>query len=602
MIEKISRWSAIVCSVVALTIIATWLAFGAPPIVSVPTELATPITNFLAKFGKKSPLFSYAALFLAAVTCAAAAGLSLILLIRAAKNVAAQLLGASMGWTAFFAAYQIVAVTPPLQSYFVPESDVLRVILDATSFGLLAFATYSFLQFWLHYPRPTTAEEHAAFHTLNDQRELTASNHRIRKVFAWAIKKPIQDEAYWAKHRNLDLKITRFGLGRGFLVALSVCFAIILPFWRHDPLTTYVVDALAIIIPVFFLVGSFVWVAIKFHRILGTEQERRKVEWIYAAWMINIVAFQLMLLPTILTILLMLVAPSWIERLNLLQVLGWGFFLSIATAPLFLIVALGLSILYRGTLDPRLVLGKFTLWGVLGMLLTFGFVLIERAVALKVVQWFELPPETGLIAAGAIVAATFQPIRKHAEKWSETWVAKLMPTRLLAAGARREGAVVVTDISGYTAMSARDESSALVASALVQKVAKQVAEDHEGAFVKSTGDGAILHFHTADEAMRAITELHVAVGLGAVALKIDGLKLHSGVHWGEFVIGRDGDIYGQTVNVAARIADWAKAGEIAVSQSLAAHLEQAKVALLPGGAQQFKNVPEPIECLKFSPV
>ena len=236
------------------------------------------------------------------------------------------MLGASMGWTAFFAAYQIVAVTPPLQSYCLPASDVLRVILDATSFGLLAFATYSFLQFWLHYPRPTTAEEHAAFHTLNDQRELTASNHRIRKVFAWAIKKPIQDETYWAKHRNLDLKITRFGLGRGFLVTLLVCFAIILPFWRHDSLTTYAGVGMQIFLLAYALVGSFVWIAIKFHRILGTEQERRKVEWIYAAGMINFVAFLLMLFPTILTILLMLVAPSWIERLNLLPVLGWGNF------------------------------------------------------------------------------------------------------------------------------------------------------------------------------------------------------------------------------------------------------------------------------------
>ena len=604
MIEKVSRWSAIACSAIALAIFAIWIVSGMHGVENLASELVTPITKFLTAIDQKVFFASQLTLAIGALTGTVAALLSLTLLLRGTSIPAARQLGAAMGWFAFFVAVQLIASsTAPLVSYM-PESRGSQMLLDGVCFALYVTATYAFLQFWRIYPRTTTVEERAKFnHEFNEQqrKEVTWLG---RKTYAW-VDRIFSDPKWKRKNEAVSQRMYEFIFGRKFLIVLLTVSAITSLLWRPVPIKGINVGLILFAIAIytwFVFVMPGVTMSIKLHRLLGNAEERRKVEWVNAAFMINFVALSLMLIPILVLCVVAFIDPAWVDKLYLLWIIGIGLYLSIATAPLLFIVALALSILYRGTLDPRLVLGKFTLWGVLGMLLTFGFVLIERAVALKVVQWFELPPETGLIAAGAIVAATFQPIRKNAEKWTETWVAKMMPASLLAAGARKEGAVVVTDISGYTAMSARDESSALVASALVQKAAKQVAEDHEGAFVKSTGDGAILHFHTADEAMRAITELHVAVGLGAVALKIDGLKLHSGAHWGEFVVGRDGDIYGQTVNVAARIADWAKAGEIAVSQSLAAHLEQAKVALLPGGAQQFKNVPEPIECLKFSPV
>jgi len=162
-----------------------------------------------------------------------------------------------------------------------------------------------------------------------------------------------------------------------------------------------------------------------------------------------------------------------------------------------------------------------------------------------------------------------------------------------------KGAVVITDISGYTALSAIDESMAILASALVQREARAVAEKFEGQFVKSTGDGALLHFHSAEEAMCAITQLHSNLNQSAIALQIEGIQLHSGVHWGEFLKARDGDIYGTTVNLTARIADRAKAGTIAVSDELAAQLPTARFILHSMGLQQFKNLPDSIECLQW---
>jgi class 3 adenylate cyclase len=404
----------------------------------------------------------------------------------------------------------------------------------------------------------------------------------------------------------------------GRILRFLLVFSILVPFWRAGLIVPepyaelqgfcWLIGLNALIMPTFICM----WIAtdsIKLHRALGSVAERKSVEWVRAGMMINYVGIMLTVgAMALISVLFMLVtvfvpdgAPQLITQFKtegklFFTLLGWSAFLSFGTAPLILILSLAASILYRGTLDPRLVVGRFTLWSVLGLLLTFIFVLIERAVAMKLVDFFNLPPQSGLIAAGAVVAATFQPMRKFTEKWATAWTARLMPTSILAGGTRHEGAVAVVDISGYTALSAKDEQSALLASALVQKDARRVAEAHEGCFVKSTGDGAILRFHTADEAMRAIRELHGAVARGAAALSIADLKLHSGLNWGEFVEARDGDIYGQTVNIAARIADRAQAGEIATSAAFAARLELPDPTMKSMGLQQFKNVPEAIEC------
>ena len=297
---------------------------------------------------------------------------------------------------------------------------------------------------------------------------------------------------------------------------------------------------------------------------------------------------------------LVFVAPYWIGALRLDSIIQWGYVVTIVSAPLLFVVALALSIFYRGTLDPRLVLGRFTLWSVLGVLLTFLFMLLERSLAIKAVQWLELPPETGSLFAGAAIAATFQPIRRRTESAVTDWVSRVMPTVSRLGNTRLEAAVVVTDITGYTALSARDEPSALVATALVQTESRRVCDKHDGKFVKSTGDGAIMFFHTADDALAAITLLHASIGSSSLTLNIP-VQLHSGVHWGEFIEAHDGDIFGQTVNLAARIADRAKAGEIWTSEAFSARLTTNQNNLLAMGPQDFKNVPGGVPCMRVVP-
>jgi len=85
-----------------------------------------------------------------------------------------------------------------------------------------------------------------------------------------------------------------------------------------------------------------------------------------------------------------------------------------------------------------------------------------------------------------------------------------------------------------------------------------------GRTVKTSGDGVMCVFATPDEAFRAAT-------LMRDAQKRTPVSIHAGFHFGP-VIEYDGDFYGDTVNVAARVTDLAKAGEILVTEDTVVHL------------------------------
>jgi class 3 adenylate cyclase len=123
-------------------------------------------------------------------------------------------------------------------------------------------------------------------------------------------------------------------------------------------------------------------------------------------------------------------------------------------------------------------------------------------------------------------------------------------------------AVVFTDLSGYTRLTEAhgDEAAAGVAATL-QRRAEAVARGHEGRLVKLLGDGAMLHFPDAVRAVQA--------GLALVGdLRSDlELEARAGVAAGP-VIERDRDLFGRTVNLAARIAERAGPGEVVVSETV----------------------------------
>jgi adenylate cyclase len=128
-------------------------------------------------------------------------------------------------------------------------------------------------------------------------------------------------------------------------------------------------------------------------------------------------------------------------------------------------------------------------------------------------------------------------------------------------------AIMFVDLSGFTRLTnERGDDAAASMGLRMGEVAADCARRHGGALVKLLGDGALLRFPSTDLAVAAALEL-------LPALLAAGLPPgHVGIDAGN-VITRDGDVFGRTVNTAARVSDVAPSGEIYVTEDAASSLD-----------------------------
>ena len=160
-------------------------------------------------------------------------------------------------------------------------------------------------------------------------------------------------------------------------------------------------------------------------------------------------------------------------------------------------------------------------------------------------------------------------------------------------------AVLFVDISGSTRLyeTLGDEQAlARVGSALA--MLSQVCEDCGGNVIKTTGDGAMCVFDTADAALRASRLMHEKIELQQHPGE-PNLGIHIGCHFGP-VLENAGDFYGDTVNLAARVAGLAKIGQIITTEDTVSKLspglaERArKLSLVP-----VKGKQKPVTIFEF---
>jgi len=138
---------------------------------------------------------------------------------------------------------------------------------------------------------------------------------------------------------------------------------------------------------------------------------------------------------------------------------------------------------------------------------------------------------------------------------------------------REHPAIAFVDVSGFTKLVASEgDDEAARVSGMLTELAMEVSGSHRGRLVKGLGDGVLLRFDTA---------LDAVAGVRAVFSRAEGTRmrrLHAGIATGPVVI-RDGDYFGTTVNLASRITDRAQAGEI---------LTSAEVVEACAGAVEFE--------------
>ena len=147
----------------------------------------------------------------------------------------------------------------------------------------------------------------------------------------------------------------------------------------------------------------------------------------------------------------------------------------------------------------------------------------------------------------------------------------------------RVPAIVFIDISGFTALteSSGNDAAGRLTARFEETVARAVSRAG-GRVVKWLGDGAVLQFVEPRAAVEAV--LAVRAGLQA-----EGLMPHAGVDCGS-IVERDGDVFGRTVNLAARLASLAAPGQIVVSEAVAEMSAGLGISLDPMGAVELKGI------------
>src|SRR4051794_4751555 len=139
---------------------------------------------------------------------------------------------------------------------------------------------------------------------------------------------------------------------------------------------------------------------------------------------------------------------------------------------------------------------------------------------------------------------------------------------------RRLAAILAADVVGYSALMERDEDRTLARLKAHRKefVGPLIAE-HQGRVVKLMGDGTLVEFASVVDAVRCA--VLIQQGMAEREAKVDKaecIRIRIGVNLGDVISEADGDLYGDGVNVAARLEQIAEPGGIVVSGTAYDHL------------------------------
>ena len=169
--------------------------------------------------------------------------------------------------------------------------------------------------------------------------------------------------------------------------------------------------------------------------------------------------------------------------------------------------------------------------------------------------------------------------------------------RLTTAPNRRLAAILVADVVGFSRHTERDDAGTLAhLRAIRAEVIDPAIADLRGRLVKSTGDGVLVEFASADAALRCAIRVQRALAErneGAAAdLRID---LRIGVNLGDVIVDGGNDIFGDGVNVAARLESLAPPGGICIAAAVRDQVHGSlDVEFVDAGDQQVKNIARPI--------
>lgn len=161
---------------------------------------------------------------------------------------------------------------------------------------------------------------------------------------------------------------------------------------------------------------------------------------------------------------------------------------------------------------------------------------------------------------------------------------------------RRLAAIAVADVVGYSRLMESDEAGTLNALRERRKtILEPTIRNHNGRLVKVMGDGVLVEFGSAVNAVKAAIDLQDMMAEANTHLNEDRrILLRIGINLGD-IIGEGSDVYGDGVNVAARLEGLAEPGGICVSSKVREEIDgRLELSFEDMGEQQLKNISKPV--------
>jgi TolB-like protein/class 3 adenylate cyclase len=166
---------------------------------------------------------------------------------------------------------------------------------------------------------------------------------------------------------------------------------------------------------------------------------------------------------------------------------------------------------------------------------------------------------------------------------------------------RRLAAVLAADVAGYSRLMGADDEGTLARLKAVRKALVDPAiTSHRGRIVKTTGDGMLVEFASAVDAARCAVEVQRRMIDQNIDVPQDKrIEFRIGIHVGDIIID-DADIFGDGVNIAARLEGIAEAGGVCISDDSHRQI-RGKVDVLYDdmGPQTLKNIAEPMRAWRL---
>ena len=169
---------------------------------------------------------------------------------------------------------------------------------------------------------------------------------------------------------------------------------------------------------------------------------------------------------------------------------------------------------------------------------------------------------------------------------------------------RRLAAILAADVVGYSRMMGADETGTLARlTALRSELMYPKVEEYGGRIVKTTGDGTLIEFPSAVDAVQHAVDVQQTLSRRNTHLpEAERLEIRIGINLGDVIVDGD-DIYGDGVNIAARLEAFAEPGSVCISAMVREGVRgKLDIKFEDLGEQSLKNIAEPIRVYCIKPV